>query len=223
MSVVPIVPAVIPSSEAEVLAMTKALAFSRELHLDVVDGNFVPSVCWPYEPVGDPILTKQATDAFTLEVDLMVANPIVAARAWEKAGADMLIFHIESVDLASFIDYTVHTPKNFSIGVSFHGDTPIETLFPYMQYADYVQIMGIHTIGAQGQPFAEVTFEKIDRVKREFPNMPISVDGSVNEHTIARLVRAGVDRLIVGSAIVKQENPEAAYNALRLLLRDSQS
>ncbi|MEN9920582.1 MAG: hypothetical protein RL538_475 [Candidatus Parcubacteria bacterium] len=218
MSVVPIVPAVIPSSEAEVLAMTKVLSFSREFHLDLVDGNFVPSVCWPYEPEGEPMAVKYATDAFTLEVDLMVANPIKAARAWEKAGADMFVFHIESVDIASFIDYATHAPKSISLGVSFHGDTPIENIFPYVQYADYIQIMGIHTIGMQGQSFSEATFEKIERLKREFPNTPISVDGSVNEKTIARLIKAGVDRLIVGSAIVKQENPEAAYNALRELL-----
>ncbi len=215
---IPIVPAVIPKSEAEVISLTKALSFSPEFHLDVVDGKFVPSISWPYEPVGEPVAVKPYTDAFTLEVDLMVENPIKAARAWEKAGADMLVFHIETVDLPSFIDYCTHTSRDISIGVSFHGDTPIEALLPYVPHADYIQVMGIHTIGLQGQPFSEEAFSKLERLKQEFPHMPISVDGSVNEATVARLVKAGADRLIVGSAIVKQDDPEAAYNNLRSLI-----
>jgi ribulose-phosphate 3-epimerase len=213
MSPIPIVPAIIPKSEAEVVAFTKALTFSRELHLDVVDGVFVPTVSWPYDPQGEEIAVKPHTDKFTLEVDLMVADPISAARRWVKAGADMLVFHIETVDAASFIDFFTHTRK-VSIGVSFHGDTPVEALLPYLPYADYVQVMGIHTIGSQGQPFSESTFEKISWVRREVPQLPISVDGSVNKDSIGRLVKAGVDRLIVGSAIVKQENPSAAYTEL---------
>jgi ribulose-phosphate 3-epimerase len=144
----------------------------------------------------------------------MVHNPIPVAREWVKAGADMLIFHVETVDLASFVDFVEHVPGSVSVGVSFHGDTSIETLLPYVPHAEYVQVMGIHTIGSQGQPFTEVTFEKIARLKQEFPRTPVSVDGSVNQKTISRLVKAGVDRLIVGSAIVKQENPRAAYEAL---------
>ncbi len=213
MSRIPIVPAVIPKDQAEVIAMTNVLSFSHEFHLDLVDGHFVPTVCWPFEPKGEAMAVKPHTDKFTLEVDLMVANPIMAAKEWVKAGADMLVFHIETVDLVFFVDYVEHTPK-VSIGVSFHGDTPLEALLPYIPHADYVQIMGIHTIGAQGQPFDERTFEKIKRIRSEFPYTPISVDGSVNKETISRLIKAGVDRLIVGSAIVKQENPEAAYNAL---------
>jgi ribulose-phosphate 3-epimerase len=212
MPVIPIVPAVIPRSEAEAIACAKALRFSHEFHLDVVDGNFVPSVCWPYEPLGEPMALKPHTDSYTLEVDLMVAKPIEAARAWVKAGADMLVFHIETIDLASFIDFATYT--NVSVGVSAHGDTPVEALFPYLEYADYVQLMGIKMIGLQGQPFDEEVFERISIVREQFPNMPISVDGAVSKDTIAKIAAAGVDRLIVGSAIVKQDNPEAAYREL---------
>jgi ribulose-phosphate 3-epimerase len=216
---IPIIPAVIPKSEAEVIEMTKLLRFSHEFHLDVVDGKFVSSVCWPYSPDGEPVAVKAHTDKYTLEVDLMVAEPTKAAKEWVKAGADMLIFHIETIDLASFKDtVTYDIPRNVSVGVSFNGDTKVEALFPYVEFADYIQIMGIHTIGLQGQPFEEVTFEKIKRIKKEFPDVPISVDGSVNEATIARLAKAGVDRLIVGSAIVKQEDKEEAYKKLRALV-----
>ncbi|MEY2665424.1 MAG: hypothetical protein RLZZ480_529 [Candidatus Parcubacteria bacterium] len=217
MSPIPIVPAIIPKSESEVVSFTKSLTFSHELHLDVVDGVFVPTVSWPYHPSGEEVAVKPHTDKFTLEVDLMVADPISAARRWVKAGADMLVFHIETVDVTSFIDFVTHTRK-VSIGVSFHGDTPVEALLPYLPYADYVQVMGIHAIGSQGQPFSEATFEKISWLRREVPQLPISVDGSVNKDSIGRLVKAGVDRLIVGSAIVKQGDPEVAYQTLLNLI-----
>lgn len=211
---IPIVPAIIPTSEAEVVQMTKTLRFSHELHLDVVDGKFVPAVSWPFTPVGEPIAVKPHTDAYTLEVDLMVDNPIPVAKQWIQAGADMVVFHIETVDLASFIDFIDHAPKSVSIGASFSGDTLLDAVFPYLEHADYIQVMGIHAIGVQGQPFDEAVFAKIEAIRTTFPQLMISVDGSVNLQTAPRLVKAGVDRLIVGSAIVKQDDPEAAYHAL---------
>lgn len=211
---IPIVPAIIPTSEAEVVEMTKTLRFSHELHLDVVDGKFVPAVSWPFTPAGEVIAVKPHTDAYTLEVDLMVENPIPVARQWIHAGADMLVFHIETVDLASFIDFIDHAPKSVSIGASFSGDTAVETIMPYLAHADYVQVMGIHTIGAQGQPFDEAVFAKIEAIRAAYPSLMISIDGSVNQMTAPRLVKEGADRLIVGSAIVKQEDPEVAYHDL---------
>ena len=213
MSVIPIVPAVIPKSESEVIEFTKRLSFSHEFHLDVTDGNFVPSVSWPYEPIGEPMAVKPHTDKYTLEVDLMVCDPIKAARAWIKAGADMLVFHVETIDLASFIDFADH--ERVSVGISFSGDTPLEAIFPYLKYADYVQMMGIHVIGEQGQPFDTSALGKIKALD---PLIPISVDGSINKDTIVDVVKAGADRLIVGSAIVKQEDPEAAYRHLCSLI-----
>jgi ribulose-phosphate 3-epimerase len=213
---IPIIPAVIPKNEEEVIMFTKTLRFSHEYHLDIVDGEFVPSVSWPYKPVGEPRAVKPHTDAYTLEVDLMVSDPVAAARQWIEAGADMLVFHLETIDIPSFID--IATYENASVGISLHGDTPLEAIFPYAEYADYIQLMGIHTIGLQGQPFVEDTLEKISILKERFPQKPISVDGSVNEKTIQRIAKAGADRLIVGSAIVKQSDPEAAYQNLRALI-----
>jgi ribulose-phosphate 3-epimerase len=206
---VPIVPAFIPNSKEAVLQQCELLAFSHELHLDVVDGKFVPFVSWPYVPLGDAIEVKSYTDRFTLEVDLMVQNPFVAARAWEKAGADMLVFHIETIDLPSLIDFVGHT--QVSVGISLHGITPIESILPYVPYVDYIQIMGIQEIGQQGQSFDESALSKIQFVKQQAPALTVSVDGSVNAQSIRPLITAGVDRLIVGSAIVKQDDPYQAY------------
>lgn len=215
---IPIVPAIIPKSAAEVIAFTKEVDFSHELHIDVVDGEFVESVSWPISPSDSPMSVKSYTDKFTLEVDLMVKNPFPAARAWEQAGADMIIFHVETVDIDSFVDFVKHSAA--SIGIAFHGASTLDDIKPYVEYADYIQVMGIETIGAQGQPFSERTIEKVEALKTLYPQVPVSVDGSVNKDTIKKIVKAGADRLIVGSAISKALDMKVAYEDLVMLVND---
>ena len=212
----PIVPAVIPSSKDEVLRVCKEFAFTNEIQIDVVDGEFVKAVSWPYSPAGEPISVKPFTDAYTLEVDLMVANPILAARDWIKAGADMLVFHIEGIGLEVFKNFAENT--TVSVGVSMSGDTKMEDFLPYVAIADDVQLMGIESIGAQGQPFDEKVLDNIQYLRKEFPGKLISIDGSVNKETIRRLKEAGATRFVSGSAIVKADNPEEAFKHLNSLV-----
>jgi pentose-5-phosphate-3-epimerase len=212
MSIIPIVPAIIPKSASEIQEWTKTLRFSHELHVDVVDGIFVPVVSWPYSPQGDVIAVKPYTDSFTLEVDLMVQDPLSAAAAWEKAGADMLVFHAETINLESFTSFVSQT--GITTGISFHGITSLEAMLPYIEVADYVQVMGIRDIGSQGQVFLEQTYDTIASIKHSFSHKMVSVDGSVNLKTISALAKSGMDRAIVGSAIVQQPQPHEAYRVL---------
>ena len=212
----PVVPALIPTSKEEVIEMSKTLSFSHEFHLDLVDGEFVAAKSWPFGTADEPLSVKSHLDAFTLEVDLMVKNPTSIADEWIRAGADMLVFHVESVDFESFKNFVNST--NISIGVSLHGNTSLDTFFQYAELADYVQLMGIETIGAQGQAFDEAVLDKIQAVKERFPRMSITVDGSVNPNTIKRLKDAGADRFIVGSAIVKQPDPRESHKKLESLI-----
>lgn len=208
----PVVPACIPKSRAEVLSFLQTVQFAHEIQIDVVDGVFVPNVSWPYEPAGEPKTIKHATDAFTLEIDLMVAAPIKAAAAWIEAGADMLVFHVESIDLATFRAFAATCPV--SIGVASHGDTPLESFFAYVEVADYIQLMGIRQIGIQAEPFDERVLETITAVKSRYSEKMISIDGSVNETTIERLHAAGADRFVSGSAILSSTEPQTAYTDL---------
>jgi len=213
---IPIVPAFIPQSEAEAIETLQALWFSPEVHLDVVDGLFTPSTSWPYQPTGQPVAIQDYSDQFSLEVDLMVVDPLSAAVDWVTAGADRLVFHVETISLENFKNFEAFT--HVSVGISAHGDTPLGTLLEYAAFADYIQLMGIHTIGAQGQSFDSAVFEKIAAVQAAYPDKSITVDGSVNEHTITKLKEAGVDRFVVGSAITLQPDPSAAHKALSLLI-----
>ncbi len=213
---IPIVPAIIPRSADEVLTVLPRLRFSPEIHLDVVDGKFVPFSSWPYVPVGTPREVQSVTDSFTLEVDLMVEAPLPAAAAWIAAGADMLVFHTETITVDQFAYFVER--NRVSVSIAAINDTPLEVLIPYLEYADGVQCMGIAKIGSQGQPFDERTVDRVRALKQRFPRLPITVDGSVNAETIARLREAGVDRCICGSAIVKADDPAAAYTGLYELL-----
>lgn len=212
----PIVPAIIPTSEKEVREYAAQLRFSPELHLDVVDGVFVPAISWPYQPAGIPLDVKADTDSYTLEVDLMVADPVAAATAWLEAGADMLVFHVEGIPLDDFKAFT--TSNSVSVGIAASNDTSLETLRPYIAACETIQLMGIATIGSQGQAFDERVLERIALLKAEFPQHPITVDGSVNQATIVRLKEAGADRFICGSAIVKADDPAAAHRQLSELI-----
>jgi ribulose-phosphate 3-epimerase len=212
---IPIVPAIIPKTEEELINIAKAMSFSPELHVDVVDGVFVPFVSWPYQPAGEPAAIKEYTDSYTLEVDLMVVSPVPAARVWREAGADMLVFHTETISLEDF--QFAAAVEGCSYGISALNSTDYLLLKPYLQYADYVQVMGIAEIGAQGQSFDERVFERIKTIRADFPYLSITVDGSVNSATISRLVEAGADRFICGSAITKATDPLLAYSELLAL------
>lgn len=214
---IPIVPAIIPTSFDDLLVQFERLAFTPEIHIDVVDGVFVPASSWPYNPTGDPVQLKSHLRQFTTEVDLMVQNPLPAAVDWVTAGADILVFHVETIDLENFKNFAEYT--HITLAIACHGDTPVETLLQYAQHADAVQLMGIQQIGAQGQPFNDQVIDVIKQVKTAYPDKPITVDGSVNQTTIKRVVEAGADRVIVGSGITLQSDPFAAYQTLTELIK----
>ena len=214
---IPIVPAIIPQSQEHLLETLAKLAFSSEVHVDVVDGKFTSRASWPCDPVGDPVAVKVATDSFTLEVDLMIDNPLPPAVDWVTAGADMLVFHVETIDLENFKNFAEFT--HITLSIACHGDTPMDTLLEYAQYADGVQLMGIKRIGAQGQPFDPTVLEHIQMVKKVYKDKPVTVDGSINKETIRQVVAAGADRVIVGSAITLQPEPYQAYCEMQELIK----
>lgn len=209
----PIVPAIIPTSLTYLKDTIEAVSFAHEIQIDVVDGVFVPFSSWPYEPIGSPAEASALIDPYTVEIDLMVEKPIPAALAWHEAGAEMYVFHIETLSVAE-LEAIGNRMRGRTIGISANNDTPLETLFEYAPFADYFQLMGIRAIGSQGQPFDEAVLERIKLVKDAYPNRIVSIDGSVNVDTLPRLKEAGADRFISGSGILKAETPQKGFEAL---------
>jgi len=208
-----IIPAIIPKSLDDLKKKLELLAFANDIQIDVVDGVFVKDISWPYEPHDDPEKTKTFLSEKEFEVDLMVVDSFTAAESWQKAGAKRLIFHLESFNDKKVI---LSLKSNFSceIGLSLNNDTSLEELYPYIDSIDFVQLMGIDTIGSQGQPFDGRVLERVATLRALYPKLTLSIDGAVSEENISALRVAGVDRFAVGSNILKAHDPKAQYEKL---------
>jgi len=211
-----IVPAIIPTSAEYLRVSLDSLLAVPEVHIDVVDGRFVPYSSWPYEPAGDVSVLTDILAPLCVEVDLMVEEPLTAARLWEGCDVEMLVFHQETISLDNFASFI--TTTDISVGICANNSTAYADLAPYLAVADYVQVMGIAEVGRQGQPFDESIFARIADIRRDFPNLPISIDGSMGKDTLPRFAELGISRFIVGSAIIKTDNPLEAYLALQVIV-----
>ena len=217
----PIVPAVIPSSLEEIQGRFQQISsFTHEVQIDIVDGTFVPFSSWPYNN-GDDISDLGAlTEHFLIETDLMIERPEDTIEAYLKAGVRRVVVHIESTKNVREI-YTLKQAYDFRLGLSLNNDTDMQELYEVIEYADYVQVMGIKDIGAQGQPFDERVLDRIRELKEKFSRLIVSIDGSVNFETLPQIARSGVDRCAVGSALLKAPDMDQAFKELEALFVSS--
>ena len=184
--------------------------------IDFCDGIFTPSRAWPFSSGGGTdehfqrILNEQEGMPFwediDFEFDLMVADAVENFDIYTKLGPKRIIFHIEAIpNIEEFKDFLegidMYIRDNIEIGVAINPSTPLERIFPLISHIDFAQCMAIARIGYQGEPFDERCISNVLALKEKFPDLIISVDGGVNLETGARLVGAGAQRLIVGSAI----------------------
>lgn len=189
------------------------------VQIDLCDGKFVPTVSWPFHEndlkSADDILNEREGmpywDEVNFELDLMVSDAVVNFENYLKMGARRIVFHLEAVgDLEEFKEFLegidLYVRENVDLGIALNNDTSLETLFPLISNVDYVQCMGIKHIGKQGEMFDERVLERISELKTTFPELIVSIDGSVNEETAPRLLEAGAGRLVIGSAIWESED-----------------
>lgn len=209
-----IVPAIIPQSRAHLIeSLERVWSFTNAVQIDIVDGAFVPPRSWPYTQNESLKEFKPIIDGFSVEVDLMIQAPETVVEHYLEAGVQKVVIHLESTEaLESIVALKERYP--FELGLCILNGTDIEVLLREIHHADYVQLMGIAEIGSQGVPFDIRVVERIRALKAEFPDLPISIDGSVNKDTLPLLKEAGADRFAVGSAIVSADDPEHAYREL---------
>ncbi|MFA7315727.1 MAG: hypothetical protein WC059_02920 [Candidatus Paceibacterota bacterium] len=212
-----IIPAILPHDFNDLRnSLAKVAGIAQTIQIDICDGVFVKSRTWPMNPHDsdsiEPILAEEEGipfwDAVDFEFDLMVQNAHEQFEFFTRLGAKKVIFHIEAEsDKEKFKEFLegldMYTRENIEIGVAINTTTPIETLKPFISSIDFVQCMGIEHIGVQGEPFDERVLSQIKSLRTLYPELIISVDGSVNEETAPRLVQAGANRLVVGSALMK--------------------
>ena len=185
------------------------------VQIDICDGKFVESTSWPMQrddiESTSKILEEEEGlpywENLDFEFDLMVKDAIKQFDFFVRLGARRIIFHLEAEDeneLKDFINsIDPYTRETLEIGIAINTKTPIEKLDIYINSIDFVQCMGIEHIGYQGEPFDEKVLDQIKNLKSKYPDLIISVDGSVNEETAPLLVEAGANRLVAGSVLMR--------------------
>lgn len=207
---------------------------AHTLQLDVCDGNFVPSITWPYiTPPHDgksfnydehflAVLTEEREmpywESFDFELDLMVADPIRLLPDLLRLGPASVVFHLPLDEKLVDTLYALRElmPGMVSLGLAVPAQTDSEKIKQIVDEGliSFVQVMGIEKIGFQGQPFSTHAIDTVRTIHTAYPELPISVDGGVNIDTADSLREAGATTLIVGSAFWEAENKVDTLKAL---------
>ena len=152
----------------------------------------------------------------------MVSNVAENFDIYLKLGPRRVVFHLEAFadldQLQEFLEGIDPYVRDVTeIGVAIGTNTDVEKVFKIVNSVDFVQCMGIENIGFQGQEFDERVLEQIQKLRAEFPDLVISVDGSVTLKTAPKLIEAGATRLVVGSAIFNTDDIIGRVETFRAL------
>lgn len=190
----------------------KSLNKSDYLHIDVMDGHFVPNLSFGY-----PVLKnlKKITNV-PLDTHLMVTDPIDYIDDFVKLGSEIITIHVEANKPLKTIKYI--KSQGVKAGISLRPKTEIKELQPYLELVDLILIMTVEP-GFGGQKFMESQIEKIKyldqlRIENNY-NYVIEVDGGVNDQTIGKLKNTGVDIVVSGSYVLNQKNRSKAIESLK--------
>ncbi len=220
---VEIIPAILPKDFAELEEKIGLVRdFVKTVQIDVCDGQFTPAPSWPYKKRDDTfekMLTEEeglpGWEKLNFEIDLMANKPETVVEDWVRAGATRIIIHVEAT--GSVTEAVDMLTGRVEVGLALNIDTPIDVIEHYKEKIQFVQCMGITHVGFQGQDFDERVIEKVKAVKAMYPSLTVSVDGGVSLETGPLLIKAGVDRLIVGSAIFNSDNFVEAIDQFKKL------
>lgn len=178
-------------------------AGNRMLHVDVMDGMFVPSISF-----GMPVIESiRPCTNMIFDVHMMVVDPERYIEDIRKSGADIISFHVEACK--NIID-TLQKIKELGAvpALAINPETPMETLRPYLSYVEEVVVMSVHP-GFGGQSFIEESFDRIcelDRMRKEMGlEFSIEVDGGIKLSNVEKVLNCGADIIVAGSAVFKDD------------------
>ncbi len=190
--------------------------FADHLHVDVMDGHFVPPIT-----IG-PVVVKalRGITDLPLECHLMVTDPLGQTEQFAEAGGSSVVVHLEAVpDPTGVIDRA--RALGVGVGISVNPDTPLDAALPYLEGVDVLNVMTV-TPGWAGQRFIDEMLPKIraarEAIDERSLDLPIAVDGGIDLDTGRRALEAGATVLGAASAIFSRPDPAEAARALKELV-----
>lgn len=188
------------------------------IHLDVMDGHFVPNIT-----IGVPVVNsiRRAFPTAILDVHLMIDHPDIYADAFIDAGASILTFHAE----APGVNHPPHLlnhirSRGVKPGLTLRPNTPVDVIKEFIPLCDLILIMTVEP-GFGGQAFLESTMAKITETRKLIdklnPSCELEVDGGVDEYNIREVLSAGANVIVMGTAVFGEGNPEDCIKRLRYI------
>ncbi len=186
------------------------LAGADMLHIDVMDGHFVPNIT-----IG-PVVLKyiRRVTKLPLDVHLMIDNPENFIDEFIRAGSDMITIHIETINVKRYPLYAKRLKsKGIKAGITLNPATPLSKIRPLLDIVDFVLVMSVNP-GFSGQAFIPEVLPKIKELRSIFDG-DISVDGGVNDKVAGSIIKAGANILAAGSYIFGAKNTKLAIERIR--------
>ena len=185
------------------------------LHLDVMDGNFVPNITF-----GAPVIKAlRPLTALLFDVHLMIDRPERYIADFIKAGADSITIHVESTEHPAEVLAAIRE-AGLKAAVSVSPETPVETVFSLLPLCDMVLVMTVRP-GFGGQKLIPETLQKVRALCAEIERRNLSVnvqaDGGINDATVADVLAAGVNVIVAGSSVFGAPDAKAAIDRMRAL------
>ncbi|XP_012241203.2 ribulose-phosphate 3-epimerase [Bombus vosnesenskii] len=180
------------------------------LHLDVMDGHFVPNLSFGHPLV--KCLRNKVTDAF-FETHMMVSNPNLWIEPMADAGVNQYTFHVEAVNDVPLVCRKVRE-TGMKVGVALKPQTPVNVVEDYVELADMVLIMTVEP-GFGGQKFMEPMMKKVSWLRKNYPTLDIEVDGGVGPETIGACAKAGANMIVSGTAVIGSSDQAKVIKTLR--------
>lgn len=187
--------------------------FTDTVHIDLIDGKFCDN-----KTFFDPKPFNKYSNELFLELHMMVIDPVEFIEPWAEAGFKRFLGHIEH--MSSQKEFVSVAKKYGEAGLALDGPTHVNAIKIPFDELDSILVYTSHKVGHSGPPLMDDRLDKV-RHLRQLTNIPIEVDGGINDRTIIKAKESGADCFVSTSYITGSENPEEKFNTLKSLLNSA--